>query len=349
MSQGAPVVGEAAQAAAPAASAAEAAIAALRDGRKLEPGSTALHGARLVESDLSGLDLAGADLGGADLSGSDLRRSNLSGACLEGAVLFRSRLDGAEFLGSDLRGANLEGCAAEGAGFGGADLGQARLSRARLANATFTKARLAGAKLDCSELRGARLLEADLSGADLTSADLRDADLIETRVAGAVFDRSDLRNATFSRVTGFEQASWIHADVRDVDFRGAFRLRRFILDENYLHELRNRSRGGAIAYWVWWVSSDCGRSFARLGLWVAFLLVAFAALYQQVNVDWGRHATELSPLYYSVVTLTTLGYGDVVPASTAAQVVAMVEVVVGYLALGALISIFANKVARRAD
>ena len=328
---------------------AEAALAALRAGERLEPGATALREARLVEVDLAGLDLAGLDLCGADLSGSDLREANLSGARLEGAVCFGARLDGAELLGGDLRGANLEGCSAEGAGFGGADLAGARLSRARLPNATFTQSVLSGAKLDCVDLRGARLLGADLSGADLTSADLRGGDLTGTRVPGACFDRCDLRGATLSRVTGFEAATWIDADVRDVDFRGAFRLRRFILDENYLHELRTRSRGAAVAYWIWWVSSDCGRSFARLGLWVALLLVGFAALYQQVAVDYGDHATALSPLYYGVVTLTTLGYGDVVPASTAAQVVAMLEVIVGYLALGALISIFANKVARRAD
>jgi len=264
-------------------------------------------------------------------------------------VLFGAHLDQAELLGCDARGANLEGCSAAGAGFGGADLGGARLSRASLRNATFTQARLAEANLDCSDLRESRFVEADLSGADLTLADLRASDLTETRVDGAVFDRADFRSATLARLDGFEAASWIDADVRDADFRGAFRLRRFILDENYLHELRTRSRSSAIVYWVWWVTSDCGRSFARLGLWIGLLLVVFAALFDQVAVDYGDHPTFLSPIYYSVVTLSTLGYGDVVPASAAAQIVAMLEVIVGYLALGGLISIFANKMARRAD
>ena len=49
------------------------------------------------------------------------------------------------------------------------------------------------------------------------------------------------------------------------------------------------------------------------------------------------------------MTLTTLGYGDAVPASTAGQIIAMIEVLVGYLSLGGLISIFANKMARRAE
>jgi len=77
--------------------------------------------------------------------------------------------------------------------------------------------------------------------------------------------------------------------------------------------------------------------------------VFFAWVYTLVGVDYGDHPTVLSPLYYSVVTLTTLGYGDVVPASMAAQVVAMIEVIMGYVMLGGLLSIFTNKIARRGD
>ena len=68
-----------------------------------------------------------------------------------------------------------------------------------------------------------------------------------------------------------------------------------------------------------------------------------------VGVDYGKHPTYLSPLYYSVVTLTTLGYGDVVPASASGQLVAMIEVITGYIMLGGLLSIFSIKMARRGD
>ena len=53
-------------------------------------------------------------------------------------------------------------------------------------------------------------------------------------------------------------------------------------------------------------------------------MALFAGLFQLVAVDYGDHPTFLSPLYYSVVTLTTLGYGDAVPASASAQVLAMI-------------------------
>ncbi len=54
-----------------------------------------------------------------------------------------------------------------------------------------------------------------------------------------------------------------------------------------------------------------------------------------------------SYLYYSVVTLTTLGFGDIIPLNNRARLVVGTEVGMGYLMLGGLISIFANKLARR--
>ena len=100
---------------------------------------------------------------------------------------------------------------------------------------------------------------------------------------------------------------------------------------------------------IWWVTSDCGRSFTRWALWIGALAVVFAALYSFVGVDYGEYETWLSPFYYSVVTLTTLGYGDVLPSTLGGQVVAMLEVSIGYVMLGGLLSIFSNKMARRAE
>ena len=60
------------------------------------------------------------------------------------------------------------------------------------------------------------------------------------------------------------------------------------------------------------------------------------------TVDWG-----FTPFYYSIVTFTTLGFGDVTPLTKTGQVLVTIEVVFGYLTLGLLISILANRVARR--
>ena len=101
---------------------------------------------------------------------------------------------------------------------------------------------------------------------------------------------------------------------------------------------------------IWWATSDCGRSFVRWGLWTGVLAVLFAGLYQFVEIDLGgRPDNWMTTLYFSVVTLTTLGYGDIVPTSAMARIVTLVEVITGYMMLGGLLGIFANKMARRAE
>ena len=44
------------------------------------------------------------------------------------------------------------------------------------------------------------------------------------------------------------------------------------------------------------------------------------------------------PIYFSLVTLTTLGYGDIVPVAAAARMLAAVEAVVGQLYLAVLVA-----------
>jgi voltage-gated potassium channel Kch len=67
------------------------------------------------------------------------------------------------------------------------------------------------------------------------------------------------------------------------------------------------------------------------------------------GVDYGKYDNWIGPFYYSVVTITTLGYGDIVPATPVARIIAIFEVFIGYIMLGGLLSIFTNKMARRGD
>ena len=59
-----------------------------------------------------------------------------------------------------------------------------------------------------------------------------------------------------------------------------------------------------------------------------------------------RETTGFTPYYFSIVTFTTLGFGDVIPLNLAGEVWLAIEVVLGYVMLGGLISIFANKLAK---
>ncbi len=308
-----------------------------------------LRGIRLIEEELRGLDFSGCDLRDADFSLATLVECRFVQSDLGGAKFFQANVSGCEFAGATLSGANFEQAKGSRAGFGNAKLERASFFSAELEHVSFSGAALNQTDFRRAALSNARFREADASGADFRRADLRWVDLIHAKVEGANFREADMRSASVRGVEAFETATFVKADIRDVNFGGAYQLRRHIMDEDYIDEFRNRDRWHRLVYYVWWATSDCGRSLLRWGLFTLCVTIAFGIAYQYVDIDYGDHRTWLSPHYYSLVTLTTLGYGDVLPASVAAQCVAMGEVVIGYLMLGGLISILANKMARRAE
>ncbi len=321
----------------------------LRAGERLPPAELDFHGASLRGEDLSGLELSGADFTDADLSDAVLDGTRLFKAKLDRASLVGATMGGAELTGASLRRANMEGVRGFNCGFGLADLSEARLFGADFSSSTFTKATLARADLRTVVFERGRMRETDLRGADCTGASFRHVDLALAQVHGAIFNNADFREARLRQVTGFEKALWYGVDIRDINFAGAYRLRRFVVDQNYLKEFREINRFSNFVYYVWWITSDCGRSMIRWCLWIGVLISLFAWLYSFLGIDYGKYPDWIAPFYYSVVTITTLGYGDIVPATPVARIVAMAEVMIGYIMLGGLLSIFTNKMARRGD
>ncbi len=303
----------------------------------------------LREQDLRAIDLSGADLRNIDLSGCDLSGARLFKADLRGSNLQGANLQGAELTGANLQGAILDGVKAQRAGFGHADLRNASLFQADLQEATLTHANLEGANLHCINLDHSRLREADLSRADLTEAVLTHADLSLSRVYKTNFSNADLRQARLRMMRSYKKANWIGVDIRNINFAGAYLMRREIIDQNFIKEFRSYNLLSKILYYPWMLTCDCGRSMFRWCCCIGILLLLFAELYAFVDIDYGRYETLLSPFYFSVVTMTTLGFGDAVPKTLGGQIVTILEVSTGYIMLGGLLSIFSNKLARRGD
>lgn len=132
-------------------------------------------------------------------------------------------------------------------------------------------------------------------------------------------------------------------------------ISREIRDDMYLLRFKEKH-----PFWhcLWWLFADCGRGFLRWALWSILVASIFAIIYHNcfylsdhdsfnvmghINKTWSC----FSFLYYSIVTFTTLGFGDIVPNNGWLQFWVTFEVIIGYIMLGVLISILANKLARR--
>ena len=325
-------------------------ITQLRENKGVaKPEDLQFQGLSLRDFDLSGINLYGANFANSDLSGANLSNCKLFRANLSETSLVGANLENADLTGANLSNANLENAKCLNAGLGMANLTGTKAFNADLSGATLTKANLSGADLRCIKLRQARIREADLSGSDLTGADLFGADMSMTKVSRAIFNNADMRDCRLRVLTGYKSAQWLGTDIRDINFAAAYRLRRFIIDENYLREYRESSPLNENIYKFWKLTSDCGRSIYRWCFCILLEALLFAYLFTLVDIDYGKYDNWIGPIYYSIVTLSTLGYGDIIPASAMARFIAITEVVTGYLMLGGLLSIFSNKMARRGE
>jgi hypothetical protein len=315
-----------------------------------------LSGGNLERMVLIGADLSGVLLSGARLDFADLTGANLSGAELSGARLSHSRLSGARLTLANLEDARLPFIDAENTDFRGACLSGAFMEDANLKGANLSNTQLNGAMLAHANLRDATLEYADLSGANLSAVDLDRA-----FVANARYDRRSewafLRELGFSpkRIWGRRKDIVLNTTLRckgvNAACYGSQGFRRFLLDQDYLEEMTETPKGRA-ALFVWWLLANCGRSIARWALWSLILTLLFALMYlwlgtahfETVHLPFGF----FTAFYHSVVTMTTLGTGDVIPKTTVAASLMMIEVLGGYVMLGGLISIFSLRLARRA-
>jgi hypothetical protein len=128
-------------------------------------------------------------------------------------------------------------------------------------------------------------------------------------------------------------------------------FKRAAADQDFLDTLEDHLQGSRrMALFRAWALIDYGRSLFRVAA-VSFGLAAiYGAIYRifpQILDYRGSANTWFTPYYFSIVTYTTLGFGDVRPATMMGEIVVSSEVILGYTTLGLLFSVLAQSIARR--
>jgi Pentapeptide repeats (8 copies)/Ion channel len=247
------------------------------------------------------------------------------------------------------------------------NLNTATLREVNLNNANLRKADLGGANLYGASLQGANLQETSLYNAMLRKANLRGANLVEANLGeadltGANLQGADLTGASMSNtyVSSVSLSSTTHCGITvGSTYKDSARFERMVKDQHYTDELRSGAFWDRLWYRFWWLSSDCGRSMGRWALWAAIWALLFGAVFTWLgtahfHLDRLEGIASEDPgyrflvmLYYSVVTFTTLGFGDVVPKTLLGALFVTLEVIAGYLMLGGLIALLGERIARR--
>jgi len=275
-----------------------------------------------------------------DIKEPDLTKADLSPDAIKDTPLYDSKLKAAHLGGINLQGAWLLNANLQSAFLENANLQGASLIAAKMQGAKLAIARLQGAILRNTKLHGANMFNADLQGATLSNADLRGVDLRGTNL-------TDVNVMEVKYNPDDKKAKY--QGVRVATCYGSPLFKRHAQDQDFLEEFQQKH---PLIYRDWLRLADCGRSFKRFAAWSVGMALYFAIFFyvlggSSFRCGEGLNWSWFTALYYSVVTFTTLGFGDVTPITMPACCMVMAEVICGYIMLGGLISILANKLARR--
>jgi voltage-gated potassium channel Kch len=133
--------------------------------------------------------------------------------------------------------------------------------------------------------------------------------------------------------------SFLGIDLATINFNLAALLRDLAITQQRINHLEKRNP--YLAFFLR-ITSDYGLSLFRYFLWVIAIIISFALVYAFVPSVITKPGL-LNGIYFSVVTFTTLGYGDIVPASGVGQVLVIFEVCTGYVMGGLLVTILARR------
>ena len=319
-----------------------------------------LSEADLSEADFSEAGLTGTDLTAADLTDANFTRANLEGADLTNACLWESILTDAYLSGANLTNAYLW---------------EANLTNAYLDDAILTDANLEDVSLESADLDGTDLTDAKLHNCRLQDIYISE----ETEFGGCCAYEREVREAIESGEPLEDQVERLEKAIST--YRTYQRLHRenslpgdiphYFYREKEMRRLKALAEGDrrdwatrALQKWV----MGYGEKPWRVVITSVLTIFGFGVLY---SLFGGIYTTSeggdplaydllptiplstpepleilLGNLYFSAVTFSTLGYGDVEPASGAVQFLASAQSIIGAGLMAPLVAVLARRITR---
>lgn len=270
--------------------------------------------------------------------------ANLSGIDLSGIRINHCVIRNVSLANANLDGSSLGGLHLENTFLTGASLRNARLGQLRFTNSSFAEVDISGAFLNAVQLDG-HCIPGEFTFSEVSYAYLLKALLFSIfrqngfSEAGSNIKRPHtvfLFNNT-SGLSGLRNSRIKHyIEWYDYVFRKLSTFKLLSFNEKFRFSI-------ALIYTKVWGSLSV-LAFQGLILNLVF------ATYYYFNNDKFNHLPPddfLSSFYFSIVTFVTLGYGDIFPKIGGGQIAVMLEVILGYITLGAFVFLIGQRASAR--
>lgn len=269
--------------------------------------------------DAEDVDLAGADFSHSDLTAANLKKANLTGASLKKANLASVDMEESHLLRCDLSGARLWHTS----------LKNTNLAEANLQEADFLKATLSGVKLWHVRLENAK---------SLARHNFIGKTPIDEKGALSASEAYRLLKQYFIAKGRYDDASWASFKERQLE-------RKYLLQNKRISYLPSLLMALLCGY---------GEKPYRVIMSSMVIVFLYSFIYAALNIlkvpqDFPSISFGLwDYIYFSIVTFTTLGFGDLTPKMAPLfQMLAGSEAFIGAFMMGLFIFTLARKYTAR--
>ncbi|WP_160134709.1 pentapeptide repeat-containing protein [Halococcus salsus] len=339
-----------------------------------------MRDSKFINIDFSGCNLAMAELHNSKLNHSNFSGARLSSTKLLNSKLIMTDLSNAnapdcQFQKSHLGSSNLSNSNFRNTNFSDCYLANCSFRSTTLRNVDFTDAQISNAVLCKSNLEDAILKRTDIRSANFSHSRLFNAYFSAVRMNSATefggsTPYSDIDSLEEWDSTPTEAAIWTYRRLQSLHEEYALpnRARKFHIQKAESIKKRYWEEGRRLrwlAYAMNSILSSHGESpwrvvLVSLGtvcLWTPLYLIfgVFAVSGPPVNAQVvgigflsGSQVPQwlseiLLAFYYSSVTFTTLGYGDIQPVNTAAQYLSIIESFAGAFLMALLVFVLGRQ------
>lgn len=260
---------------------------------------------------------------------------------------------------------------------GGIDLSDQNLHNVVLENVFLAWSNLSGCVFSQCEFKNVNLIGATLTGARLQSVTLDDRTTIgQTNIAGADFNAVTLNDSSvrvpfkLKEVTqlylirclllawlgkfsyffleNIKHTNFLCCDVSGMNSAEVKRLRIYIdWYQHVMHELNyfsSRSFGERLKFSLALLFTKCWHSYSVLAVMSFFVIFVYGVVYYLGAEGFAGISGFIAAVYFSVVTFTTLGYGEIHPITDFSRILVVTEVLIGYVLMGSFIFLIGHKV-----
>lgn len=105
-----------------------------------------------------------------------------------------------------------------------------------------------------------------------------------------------------------------------------------------------------LTFWKW--TSNYGESITKWSFWVLGIIFIFTELYEKLynmgllKIDCNQWFPPVTPIYFTIVTMATVGYGDIRPMNWVAQLTVVLNIIISFIFLGIGGAVIAHKVSK---